>query len=142
MGALLVLYLAVVVLYAVQLVVDPQAIVQVMGWALIVLPLVGAWALVAEFTFGFRAEALVRRLTAEGGLPADELPVHASGRVERQAADAVFARYADEVREHPESWQHWLRLSLAYDASRDRRRARWAAREAIRLERYSRPTPA
>ena len=135
MAALLGLYLVVVLGYALRLIVDPLPIVQGMGWALIVFPLLGFWALVVELRFGFRAEALARRLEREGGLPDDELPARVSGRIEREAADAIFARYALEVRQHPQSWQHWFRLALAYDASRDRRRARWAMREAMRLER-------
>ena len=139
MAALLGLYLVVVLGYALRLIGDPLPIVQGMGWALVVFPLLGFWALVVELRFGFRAEALARRLEAEGGLPDDELPARVSGRVEREAADAIFARYALEVQQHPESWQHWFRLALAYDGSRDRRRARWAMREAMRLERAAPP---
>ena len=134
MAALLGLYLVVVLGYAVRLISDPLPIVQAMGWALIVFPLLGMWALVVELRFGFRSAALARRLEAEGGLPDDVLPARVSGRVEREAADAIFERYALEVQQHPESWHRWFRLALAYDASRDRRRARWAMREAMRLE--------
>lgn len=134
MAALLGLYLVVVLGYALRLITDSLPIVQGMGWALVVFPLLGFWALAVELRFGFRAAALARRLEAEGGLPDDVLPARVSGRVEREAADAIFARYAAEVQQHPESWQHWFRLALAYDASRDRRRARWAMREAMRLE--------
>lgn len=135
MGALLLLYLAFTVFYAIQLVTAPQPVARAIGWALIVLPLIGAWFAVAEFVFGFRTERLARRLEADGGLPEEELPARVSGRIERAAADESFARYAREAEENPTSWPHWFRLSLAYDASRDRRRARWAMREAIRLER-------
>lgn len=142
MAALLGLYLVVVLGYALRLIGDPLPVVQGMGWALVVFPLLGFWALVVELRFGFRAEALARRLEAVGGLPDDELPARVSGRVERAAADAIFARYAAEVQQHPQSWQHWFRLALAYDASRDRRRARWAMREAMRLERVAAPDSA
>lgn len=139
MAVLLGLYLVVVLGYSLRLITDPLPIVQGMGWALIVFPLLGIWALAVELRFGFRSEALARRLEADGGLPDDELPSRVSGRVERDAADTIFARYALEMQQHPESWAHWFRLGLAYDASRDRRRARWAMREAIRLERTEPP---
>ena len=42
--------------------------------------------------------------------------------------------------EHLDSWRAWLRLGLAYDASADRKRARWATREAIKLSRAPHPT--
>jgi hypothetical protein len=139
MAALLALYLVVVFGYALTLITDALPIVQGMGWALVVFPLLGIWALAVELRFGFRAEALARRLEAEGGLPDDVLPARVSGRVEREAADEIFARYALQVQQNPESWAHWFRLALAYDASRDRRRARWAMREAMKYERAAPP---
>jgi cytochrome c-type biogenesis protein CcmH/NrfG len=104
-----------------------------MGVALLVLPLLGIWALVAELRFAVRGERLAGRLEAEGALPDDELPMRSSGRVDPDAADAVFPRYRAAVEASPDDWRAWLRLSMAYDASGDRRRARWAARQAIRL---------
>jgi hypothetical protein len=141
MAVLLALYLVLITFYAVTLVTDPLPIVRGIGWALIVLPLLGAWALVVELLFGVRAERLARLLEAEGGIPGEGQLGHDEAGAEGEDRDAVFARYADEVREHPESWQHWFRLGLAYDASRDRRRARWAVRTAIRLERQERQSP-
>jgi hypothetical protein len=138
MAGLLALYLAVVLLYAARLIGDALPIAQAIGWALIVLPLIGVWALAAELRFGFAAERLARRLEADGGLPNDIVPVRASGRVERDAADAAFSRHAEALQQHPESWAHWFRLALAYDAARDRRRARWALREAMGRERADR----
>jgi len=138
MAVLLALYLVLITFYAVRLVTDPLPIVRGIGWALIVLPLLGAWALVAELLFGIRAERLARLLEAEGGIPTVEGTDLGEPGDEGDGRDAAFARYAQEVREHPESWQGWFRLGLAYDAARDRRRARWAVRTAIRLERQSR----
>ena len=63
------------------------------------------------------------------------LPLSPSGRIEREAADSVFPRYKSDVEQHPEDWRAWFRLALAYDASGDRRRARWATRQAIKLSR-------
>lgn len=139
MAGLLALYLVVVLGYAVRLIGDSLPVAQAIGWALVVLPLIGAWALAAEIVFGFRAEALARRLEAEGGMPNEPLPARASGRIERHAADEAFERYAAEVRQSPHEWQNWFRLALAYDAARDRTRARWALREASRIERGGQP---
>ncbi|MEP6480366.1 MAG: hypothetical protein ABJB03_13285 [Rhodoglobus sp.] len=138
MAALLVIYLVFVTQYAIRLILDPNGIAKAIGFALIVLPLVGAYVLVAELTFAFRAEALAKKLGTEGGLPVDDLPKLPSGRADPVAADAQFPAYQAAVEANPESWQDWFRLGLAYDASGDRRRARWAAREAIRLERGTR----
>jgi hypothetical protein len=138
MAALLVFYLALVGWRAVLFVTSGQPVGIVIGIALIVLPIVGVWALVRELMFGSHSERLVHLLEAEGALPVEELPTRASGRPVRSAADADFPRYQAEVDAAPEDWRAWFRLGLAYDASGDRRRARGAIRHAITLERASR----
>ena len=138
MAALLALYLVLVVQHAVLLLGTGILAGQLEGVALIVLPIVGAWALISELVFGARAQRLLRLMTERGELPVDELPHRPSGRPDRAAADAEFPRYQAEVEAAPADWTRWYRLALAYDASGDRRRARWATRKAIRLERTSR----
>jgi Flp pilus assembly protein TadD len=76
---------------------------------------------------------LGERLAAEGGLPADDLARRPSGRVERAAADEVFARRRAEAEAAPDDWRSWFRLGIAYDDAGDRRRAREAMRRAITL---------
>ena len=138
MAALLALYLALVVQHAVLLLGTGILAGQLEGVALIVLPIVGAWALISELVFGARAQRLLRLMTERGELPVDDLPHRPSGRPDRAAADAEFPKYQAEVEAAPGDWTRWYRLALAYDASGDRRRARWATRKAIRLERTSR----
>ena len=135
MAVLLLVYLVLVTQRAVMLVLTGEPVGIAMGVALIVLPFVAAWAIGRELLFGARTERLVRQLDAEGALPVEDLPTRASGRPLRDAADAEFLRYRAEVEAEPESWRAWFRLGLAYDASGDRRRAREALRQAIRLER-------
>ena len=138
MAALLALYLVLVFQHALVLLGTGVLAGQLEGVALIVLPIVGAWALIAELVFGARAQRLLRLMTERGDLPVDDLPHRPSGRPERAAADAEFPKYQAEVEAAPADWTRWYRLALAYDASGDRRRARWATRRAIRLERASR----
>ncbi|MBG6053942.1 hypothetical protein IWX81_000332 [Salinibacterium sp. CAN_S4] len=135
MAALLVLYLVFVTNYAILLITSEQPLAKVMGFALVVLPAIGAWVLVADLLFVVRGERLLAKLGSEGGLPVDNLPRLPSGRADPAAADAEFPTYQAEVEADPESWRAWLRLGLAYDASGDRRRARWATRRAISLQR-------
>lgn len=135
MSALLALYLVLVAQRAVQFVLTGEPIAIALGVALIVLPMLGAWALGRELLFGFRAQQLANRLGAEGGLPVDDLEKRPSGRPVREAADAEFPRYRAAVEQAPEDWRGWYRLALAYDASGDRKRARQAVRTAIALER-------
>ena len=138
MSALLVLYLVLVLQLAIRLITVDNGISKTLGIALLVLPLLGGWALVAEILFGIRTQRLVRELDAAGELPVDSLPRRTSGRPQRAAADAEFPRYRAEVEADPGSWQAWFRLGLSYDASGDRSRARRSLRRAIALERSAR----
>ncbi len=135
MAAVLVLYLLFALRYGVVLIQVGQPVAIGLGIGMLVLPLLALGLIAAEIVFAVRAEGLARRLEAEGGLPTEQLPLTASGRVERDAADAVFPSYKDAVERDPENWRPWYRLALAYDAAGDRRRARWATRTAIRLSR-------
>lgn len=138
MALLLALYLAFTAQYAFLLIGSDPLAAKGLGIALLVLPLAGAWALVAELVFLFRGQRLLKLLGEEGGLPVDDLPRLPSGRPDPAAADLEFPQYQAEVEADPGSWRAWLRLGLAYDASGDRRRARWATRRAIALERAGR----
>lgn len=135
MVALLVFYLALSLQRAWILMTAETWVSRIMGAALVLIPILGIWALVRELLFGVRIEHLGRRLAAEGGLPEDNLPRHPSGRIMREAADAQFPQWQAEVEAQPEQWRSWYRLSLAYSASGDTRRARGAMRQAVRLSR-------
>jgi len=135
MALLLLVYLVLVGWQAVKFMLTGEPIGIVIGGALIILPVLGVWALARELQFGLGSERLLRRLDAEGELPVDELPSRPSGRPYRDAADADFPRFRAAVEEATEDWRAWFRLGLAYDASGDRRRARAAIRTAIALER-------
>lgn len=111
----------------------------VLGAALVVLPALGAWAMLREIIFGSRTQALGQELAEAGELPEDTLPRSASGRIDRAAADAQFADYASATEKEPTNWKNWFNLSLAYDAAGDRKRARKAMRNAIALHRGTGP---
>lgn len=104
-----------------------------MGLAVIVLPAIGAWLLFRELRFGFQMQRMGRELAKQGELAVDDLPRTPSGRVERDAADARFEVERVRVEQDDQDWRNWYRLAIAYDDSRDRKRARAAMREAVRL---------
>jgi hypothetical protein len=130
---LLVFYLVVSFQRSVLLMSDPNLVAKAIGAAYLVLPLVGAWALVRELLFGARTEKMAKILEAEGGLPEDTLPRTPAGRIIREAADLEFEKYRAETEAAPEDWRSWFRLSCAYDASGDRKRARSSMRDAVKL---------
>jgi hypothetical protein len=116
------------------------------GAGLIVFGFLGAWFLVREIQFGFATERLAHELDDQGELrqeDLDALPRSPGGRVDRAAADRLFARRKAETEASPEDWRTWYRLAAAYSAARDNSRARAAMRHAIRLHRVvaDRPVP-
>lgn len=135
MSALLVLYFAFAGVRAIALLASGTPIAVAMGVALVVLPLIGAWALVRELLFGGQSTTLIDRLEAEGALPDDLGEAGPTGKPERARADAAFPRYREEAEAAPESWRAWARLGVVYDACGDRARARAAMRRAISLHR-------
>ena len=108
---------------------DPVAVV--LGIAVLVIPLLGAVLVWRELQFGRQTETLARELEATGGLPIDDLPRRPSGRIDRAAADEAFLKYKAEAEAAPDDWRVWFRLSTAYDAAGDRKRARATMRTAI-----------
>lgn len=135
MSALLVLYFVFAGVRAVALLASGTAIAVAMGAALLLLPLIGAWALARELLFGVRSTALVDELERERLLPDDLGDAGPTGRPDRAVADAAFDRYRLEAEAAPESWRAWARLGIVYDACGDRNRARRAIRTAISLKR-------
>nr|WP_299034187.1 hypothetical protein [uncultured Pseudokineococcus sp.] len=127
------LYLGLLVQQGVRLVATGEVVGVLLGVAVLLVPLLCGWAVVRELAFGRSTERLADELAAVGGLPVDDLERRPSGRVVRADAERLFTRYRAEVEAEPQDWAAWFRLSLAYDAAGDRRRARAAARHAIEL---------
>lgn len=133
--ALLIFWLVVSFQRSFLLLGDPEPVAKAIGAGYLLLPCVGAWALIRELSFGAQTERMARQLDSEGGLPVDDLPRTPSGRIVRSAADAAFPAYQAEVEADPDNWRTWFRLSCAYDAAGDRKRARRAMRDAAKLHR-------
>lgn len=138
LSAALLLYVVLVGVRGVQLIGTGEPVGVGLGLAVLVIPVVVLWALVRELSFGRATEVMARELGAVGRLPPDDLEHTASGRVVRESADAAFPGYQAEVEADPDDWGAWFRLSCAYDAARDRRRARAAMRHAAALHRVAR----
>lgn len=136
--AVLVVWLLIAGLQGVLLVASGKPLGVALGLSVLVVPVVIMWAVVRELLFGRSTEVMARELDAAGRLPLDDLPHLPSGRIERDAADGAFAGYKAEVEADPQDWGAWFRLSCAYDASRDRKRARGAMRHASALHRAAR----
>jgi hypothetical protein len=106
-----------------------------LGIAVLILPFIGLWAMVATLRAGFAHQRLAR-LAADQGMDLDvsALPRRASGRIERVAADALFDTVRGELDDDPDNWVRWYRLARAYDYAGDRSRARETMRKAVALQ--------
>lgn len=103
----------------------------------VLLVVLGGLLVGLEVRLGFGGQRLGRRLYAEG-FREEDLPRTAAGRVDKAAADALFARRQAEVEDSPGDWRRWFLLATAYDAARDPQRGRRAMRRAVALERADR----
>jgi hypothetical protein len=134
-GLCLVLYFVLTGQWAYLYLTSGQPVGIAMGAALVVLPLIGAWALVREIQFGIQADRLGSRLDAEGGMPVAETELTPSGRLARADAEPLVQRYAAEAEAAADDWRARYRLGVVQDAAGRRKDARASIREAIRLAR-------
>ncbi|MBB3604618.1 cytochrome c-type biogenesis protein CcmH/NrfG [Mycolicibacterium sp. BK556] len=106
-----------------------------LGIGVLILPVVGAWAMVATLRAGFAHQRLAR-LAGEDGMELDvsDLPRTPAGRIDRDAADALFNTVRSELEADPDNWQRWYRLARAYDYAGDRGRARETMRKAVAMQ--------
>lgn len=131
----LLVYFALLTRTAVALLRTGTPAAMALGIGVLLLPLVGLWAIVATLRAGLAHQRLAR-LAAEDGMELDveDLPRRPSGRIDRDAADALFHRVRTEVEADPENWRRWYRLARAYDYAGDRGRARETMRKAVALQ--------
>lgn len=131
----LLVYFALLARTAVALMRDGSPAAVALGVGVLLLPIVGAWAVVATLRAGLAHQRLAG-LAAQDGMELDVsgLPRMPSGRIRRDAADALFHSVRAEVEADPADWRRWYRLARAYDYAGDRGRAREAMRKAVALQ--------
>jgi hypothetical protein len=106
-----------------------------LGLALMILPVIGIWVMLSTLRAGLAHQRLARIINDEGlELDVSTLPRMPSGRIRRDAADALFASVRDEVEREPDNWRLWYRLARAYDYAGDRARAREAMSKAVDMQ--------
>src|ERR1700750_440878 len=102
-----------------------------LGLAVLIMPLIGIWVMVSTLQAGLAHQRLARLARDQGvELDVSGLPRMPSGRVQRDAADALFETVRQELDQDPNNWRRWYRVARAYDYAGDRRRARDAMRKA------------
>ncbi len=110
-----------------------------LGLAILILPGIGIWVLIATLKAGLAHQRLARK-ARDAGLELDvsALPRRPSGRIERDAADVLFATVRAELEADPDNWLRWYRLARAYDYAGDRSRARETMKKAVQMEESAR----
>lgn len=131
----LLVYFALLARTAIALIRTATPTAVALGVGVLLLPIVGAWVMVATLRSGLAHQRLAR-LVAEDGMELDvsDLPRMPSGRIRRDAADALFEKVRLEAEAEPDNWQRWYRVARAYDYAGDRGRAREAMRRAVSLQ--------
>ena len=131
----LIFYFAMLTRTAVALIRSGTPAAVALGIGVLILPVVGAWVMVATLRAGLAHQRLAR-LAAEDGMELDvtDLPRMPSGRIQREAADALFQTTRAELDADPDNWRRWYRLARAYDFAGDRSRARETMRRAVELQ--------
>ena len=131
----LIFYFAMLTRTAVALIRSGTPAAVALGIGVLILPMVGAWVLFATLRAALSHQRLAR-LAAEDGMELDvtDLPRMPSGRIQRDAADALFQITRAELDADPDNWVRWYRLARAYDYAGDRGRARETMRTAVAMQ--------
>ncbi|WAJ46992.1 hypothetical protein OK015_11385 [Mycobacterium sp. Aquia_216] len=133
--AAMLLYFVLLGRLAVAMIASGRAAAVGLGLAVLIMPVIGLWAMITTLRAGFAHQKLARLIAEDGmELDASALPRRPSGRIRRDAADELFATVRTEVEAHPDDWRNWYRLARAYDYAGDRRRAREAMKTAVELQ--------
>ncbi len=106
-----------------------------LGVALLSFPLIGIWVMVSTLRAGLAHQRLARIARDEGmELDVSSMPRMPSGRIQRDAADALFETVREELENDPDNWRRWYRLARAYDYAGDRSRARETMKKAVEIQ--------
>ena len=108
------------------------------GLGVLVIPVLAVGLIAREWHLGMTVQRMADELAAQRALPLDDLPRSPGGRIDRAAADEAFGAARRTVEGSPDSWPAWYHLAFAYDAARDRKRARSSLRTAAKLYRTQR----
>ncbi len=133
MAVLLGTYILLLGQTGVVLLLAEPVIAKVMGLLILTFPIVGAWAIYKEFSFGIRVEKLAKRIIEEDAWPDYPIELRPSGRAVPESAVAMFEHYKAQAQAEPENFRTWFSLGIAYNFAGDRRRARQAMLKAIQL---------
>lgn len=118
---------------AIGLIADGGVVSVGLGIGVLILPVLGVWMLVTTIHAGIEHQRLARLMVEQGReLDVSDLPRRPSGRIEHDAADALFEQVKSEWEADPSDWGNTYRIARAYDYAGDRKRAREMMTRAVK----------
>lgn len=136
--AIVALYFALVAGRAFMFIATDDAVARVLGVALLVLPALGVWWLIHEWSTGTTVQRMANELERQDRLPIHDGETDARGKLTPAAQESVFEVAHRNVDAHPDDWAAWFHVAYAYEASGDRSMARKSLRHASDLYRRAR----
>jgi hypothetical protein len=133
MGALTLMYCLLLGNTAFNLIAVDLPVAKAMGILLLIFPVIAITFSVREFVFGSQLDKLQKQIESAGQWPIFDLELRPSGRPTKESAAANFVVQQKRVEADECNYLNWFALGLAYDAAGDRRRAREAMRQALKL---------
>jgi hypothetical protein len=98
--------------------------VQILGFAILAITLLGAYLVYRELRFGFKTAQLGRVINEV------ELPTKS---MDSDALDSYLLQAIDKARDEPENWTAWYCVALGYHLHSDRKLARESMSYAVAL---------
>ncbi|GAB09295.1 hypothetical protein GOARA_036_00270 [Gordonia araii NBRC 100433] len=136
----LIMYMAILGWRGVQLIAAGTPTGIGVGLGVLILPVLGAWMIYSTLSAGLWHQRLAAAAGEQGrDLDVSGLPRRPSGRLERDAADALFDQVRAEWEADPDDWCNTYRIARAYDYAGDRTRARQMMKTAVAQYRSSDP---
>ncbi len=114
LSAILAVYLVLLGRTGVLLVFSGSVAGLLLGLAILVFPVVGAWIIYRELRFGFTAQKM-------------------SEAMDGAVIDQEFQVVKAAVQADPKDWRSWFKVSIAYDEAGDRRQSRKSMHHAAAL---------
>lgn len=128
--AILLVYLGFTVLRGLDFLKVDDPAVQVLGIAVLILPILGAILIYREIKFG-KLSYLMGQTISDDYLPTNDL----SDEQKREYLDRAIERAKAQM----ESWQAWYSVALAYDLLKERKLAREAMKYSVELYQDANP---
>ena len=126
LSAVLAVYLGFAFSRGLDLLKADSAAVKLLGFCVLVLPVLGSWLVIREVRFGFKSTNMGQQV------PEQLLP---SGEIKARSlqADEYLEGAVERTKEAQDEWQNWFCVAIGYDLVGERKLARESMQYAVEL---------